>query len=109
MHLKQVKIVSDKLDTYTNKHADAPLSTSRQKEIQGLLKKDLFKVVTSDKVVMPEEVPSNTQVFNSCFVDDIKDLCIDKADEKSCSVVYAYNDEKKNLVLMHLPKIPGIS
>ena len=109
MHPEQVKIVSDKLDTFTNKHADAQLSASGQKEIQGLLEKDIFKVITPNKVVTPEEVPSNIQVFNSCFVNNIKDPCIDKADEKSRSVVHAYNDEKKNLMLMHSSKIPEVS
>ena len=102
MHPEQVKILSDEIDTFTNKHADAGLSASGQKEIQGLLETDDFKVVISDKVVTPEEIPSNTQVFNSSLVDNIKDLCTNK-------VVHAYNDKKKNLVLMHSPKIPGFS
>ncbi len=69
MHPEQVKIMLDKLDTFTNKHANAQLSASGQKKIQKLLEKDIFKVVTPDKVVMPEEVPSNTQVFNSSITD----------------------------------------
>ncbi len=109
IHPEQVKIVLGKLDTFTNQHADAQLSVSGQKEIQKLLEKDVFKVVTPDKVVMPEEVPSSTQVFNSSLVDNIKDPCTDKAYEKSRPVVHAYNDEKKNLMLMHSPKIPGVS
>ena len=108
IHPEQVKIVSDKLDTFTNKHADAQLSASGQKKIQKLLEKGVFKVVTPDKVVIPEEVLSNTQVFNSSLVDNIKDPCTNKVYEKSRPVVHAYNDEKKNLVLMHLPKIPGV-
>ena len=103
MHLEQVKIVSDKLDTFINKHADAQLSASGQKEIQKLLEKDVFKVV------MPEEVSSSTQVFNSSLVDNIKDPCNDKVYEKSRPVVHTYNDEKKNLMLMHSPKIPEVS
>ncbi len=108
MYPEQVKILSDEIDTFTNKHADVRLSASGQKEIQGLLEKDVFKVVTLDKDVTPEEVPSSTQVFDSRFVDDIKDPCTDKAYEKSRPVVHVYNDEKKNLVLIHLPKIPGV-
>ena len=57
---------------------------------------------------MPKEVPSNIQVFNSYFVDNIKDPCIDKADEKSRPVVNIYNDEKKNLMLIHSSKIPEV-
>ncbi len=103
MHSEEVKIVSDKLDTFINKYADAGLSTSGQKEIQGLLEKDIFKVVTS------EEVPSRTQVFNSSLVDNIKNLYTDKTYEKNRPVVHAYNNSKKNLVLMHSPKISEVN
>ena len=110
MHPKQVKIVSDKLETFTaNKYADAQLSASGQKEIQGLLEKDDFKVVTSDKLVMPKKVQSSTQVFNSHFVNNIKDPYTDKAYEKSRLVMHTYNDKMKNLMLMHSPKIPRVS
>ena len=51
-HPEQVKIVLDKLDTFTNKYADAQLSASGQK--QGLLEKDVFKVVIPNKVITPE-------------------------------------------------------
>ncbi len=112
MHLKQVKILSDKLDTFTNKYANAQLSASGQKENQKLLEKDVFKVVTLDKIIMLEEVLSSTQVFNSSLVDNIKDPCTDKAYEKNRPVMHTYNDEKKNLenlVLIHLPKIPKVN
>ncbi len=104
MHLEQIKILSDKIDTFTSKYIDTQLSVSGQKEIQRLLEKDIFKVVTLNKVVMSEEIPSSLQVFDSCFVNDIKDLYTDKAYEKSCPVMHAYNDKKKNLMLMHFPK-----
>ena len=57
---------------------------------------------------MPGEVFSSIQVFNSHFVDNIKDLYTDKADKKSCPIVHAYNNKKKNLMLMHLSKILGV-
>ena len=98
--------MSDKLDTFTNKHADSQLSASGQK--QGLFEKDVFKVVILDKVVMLEEVPNSTQVFNSCFIDEIKDLCTNKAYEKSCLVVQADNDKDKNLELTKLPIIQQV-
>lgn len=41
------------------KYADSPLSVYGQKEIKGLFEKDIFKVITPDKVIMPKEVPSN--------------------------------------------------
>lgn len=58
---------------------------------------------------MPKKVLNNIQVFNSYFINKIKDLCIDKSDEKSCLIVYIYNDEKKNFMLMYLSKIPETS
>lgn len=51
--------------------------TFRQKEIIGLLKKGVFKVITS------KNVPSNAQIFNSCFVDRVKNAGTDKAYKKS--------------------------
>lgn len=60
MHSKQVKIVSDKFDKFTNNYINAQLSTSGQKKIQKLLKKDVFKVVTLDKVIMPKEIANST-------------------------------------------------
>ena len=81
----------------------------------GLLKKKASKsvtpakeTVTPDKDVNSEEVPSSTQVFNSPFVNEIKDPCIDKAHQKNRLVIQAYNDNK-NLELTQLPKIQRVS
>ena len=60
MQLKQVKIWANKIDTFTNKYTDAQPSVSCQKEIRGLLGKNDFKIVTSNKVIMHEEVLSIT-------------------------------------------------
>lgn len=52
--------------------------TNRNMEIAGLFKKDFSKVITSkkfvtlDKAKHSKEILSNTQVFNSCFVNKIK-------------------------------------
>lgn len=51
--------MSEKLDTFTNKYVDAQFSISGQEEIYKLLQKDIFKVVSSDKIIMFEEVSSN--------------------------------------------------
>ena len=59
MHLEQVKIVLDKLDIFPIKYANAQLFIFRQKEIWGLLKKNIFKVVTFDKMVIPKEVSNS--------------------------------------------------
>ena len=74
-----------------------------QKKIERFDENNSFKVIT------PEKVLNSIQDLNSRFLNDIKDLCTDKAYEKSHSVIYAYNDEKKNSILGHLPKIPKIS
>ena len=105
-HQKQVKIVLDKLDTFTNKHADAQLSTSEQK--QELLEKDVFKVVIPDKVVTPEKVLNSTQVFNFRFVDEIKDPCTNKVYKKTRLVLQVDNDKDKNLELTKLPIIQQV-
>ena len=62
------------------KNTDAPpaqYTASRQKEIAELLEKDILKVVTST------DIPSNTQIFNSRFIDEIKYAGTDKAYEKN--------------------------
>ena len=58
---------------------------------------------------MPEEIPNSTKSFNSCFFDNIKDLCINKARERIYHIIYAYNNKKKNIVLEHSSKILGVS
>jgi hypothetical protein len=68
-------------------------STSCQKELTSLLEKGVFEVV---KLV---DVPDGIRLFNSRFVDEIKNPRTDLAFEKSRLVVQAYNDEEKKLVL----------
>ena len=58
---------------------------------------------------MLEEIQSSTKVYNTYFVNDIKDPYTDKAYEKSCLVKHTYNDKKKNLMLIHSSKILGVS
>ena len=84
------------------KNFDAPptqYTAFRQKEIAKLLEKNVFKVVISADIL------SNTQIINSRFVDKVKHVGIDKANEKSQLVVQAYNDKKIDLVLTQLPTI----
>jgi hypothetical protein len=61
---------------------------SRQKELDGLLQKGVFQVVS--------EVPKGAQLFGSRFVDEIKNGGTDKAFEKSRLVIQAYKDIGKN-------------
>ena len=65
---------------------DAPrnkdqFKASWQKEIAGLLEKGVFKVVDSNSI------PQGTRIFNSRFVDVIKNEGINQAFEKSRIVV----------------------
>ena len=78
----------DKLNIFTNKYTNIQLSAFRQKKIEKLFKKNVFKVINSNKIVMPKKILSNLQVFNSCFINNIKDLYTDKVNKKSCLVVH---------------------
>ena len=60
-----------------NDASQPPFTESRRKEINGLLDKDAFKVVSIS------DVPSRMRIFNSCFVDEIKNEGIATAFEKS--------------------------
>jgi hypothetical protein len=85
---------------------DAPLTQyriSRQKELTGLLEKGVFEIV---KLI---DVPKGTRLFNSRFVDEIKNPGTDSAFEKSRLVVQAYNDNEKELVITQSPTIQRVS
>ena len=60
---------------------ETPFTDSRRKEINGLLEKGVFAVVTDS------DVPQGVRIFNSRFVDEIKHSGTDKAFEKSRLVV----------------------
>jgi hypothetical protein len=76
---------------------------SRQKEINGLLEKGVFQLVNI------ATVPQGTRIFNSRFVDHIKNKGTDQAFEKSRLVIQAYNDQEKDLVLTQSPTIQRAS
>jgi hypothetical protein len=78
-------------------------SASRQKELAGLLEKGVFEITKLT------DVPQGVRLFNSRFVDEIKNLGTDKAFEKSRLVVQAYNDQEKELVLTQSPTIQRVS
>ena len=74
-------------------------TASRQKEIADLLEKGVFQLAD------PQDVPTDARIFKSQFVDEIKNAGTEKAFEKSCLVVQAYNDIEKDLVLTQSPII----
>ena len=80
-----------------------PFVESRQKEMNGLLEKGVFEVVSIS------EVPKNIRIFNSRFVDEIKNIGTANAFEKSRLVVQAYNDHDKMSILTQSPTIQRMS
>jgi len=58
-----------------------PFCISLIKEIKGLLKKEVFKLVN------PKDIPQGNRVFNSRFVNKIKNPGSNKAFKKSRLVV----------------------
>ncbi len=74
----------NKFDMFINKNADDKLVqyiTSRQKEVARLFEKGVFKIVTIN------DISSNAQIFNSCFVNKIKNPNTDKAYKKSRLII----------------------
>ncbi len=66
---------------------------SRRKEINDLLKRQVFEIITISEVL------KNVRIFNSRFVDDIKHSDISQAYEKFRLMIQVYNDHEKTLVL----------
>ena len=71
----------------------SPFTESRCKEINGLLEKGVFEIIDT------ADVPKGVRIFNSQFIDEIKNARTDKTFKKSRLVVQAYNDYGKDLVL----------
>jgi hypothetical protein len=76
-----------------------PFVESRQKEIEGLINQDVFKIVDIT------DIPKGTRIFNSRFVDNVKDQGTTTPYEKSRLVVQAHNDRGKEEVLTQSPTI----
>ena len=71
----------------------------RQAEIAGLIAGSVLKLVA------PKDVPENTRIFSSRFVNTLKGEGTDKAFEKSRLVIQAYNDQGKLELLTQSPTI----
>lgn len=100
--MTDVSIFLQEKDSSTSP-APNPFMESRQKEINGLLEKGVFEVVSIS------EVPKNTRIFNSRFVYEIKNIGTANAFEKSRLVVQAYNDHDKMSILTQSPTIQRMS
>jgi hypothetical protein len=60
---------------------EAPFTDLRRKEINGLLKKGVFVVITE------KDVPQGVRIFNLRFIDEIKHPSTNKAFKKSRLVI----------------------
>jgi hypothetical protein len=76
---------------------------SRRKEINDLLKRQVFEIITISEVL------KNVRIFNSRFVDEIKHSDISQAYKKFRLMIQAYNDHEKILVLTQALIIQGMS
>ena len=81
----------------------APFVESRKKEINGLFEKGCFEIVSISDVL------HETRIFNSRFVDEIKNIGTVDAYEKSRLVMQAYNDDGKAKMLTQAPTIQRMS
>jgi hypothetical protein len=61
---------------------------SRRKEINDLLKRQVFEIITISEVL------KNVRIFNSRFVDEIKHPSTSQAYEKSRLMIQTYNDHE---------------
>ncbi len=76
---------------------------SRRKEINDLLKRQVFEIITIS------EVFKNVRIFNSRFVDEIKHSDISQTYEKFRLMIQIYNDHEKTLVLIQASTIQRMS
>ena len=65
---------------------------SRQKELNGLLKKGIFEIINI--------VFIGTRIFDNRFVDQIKNEGTEKAFEKSRLMIQTFNDSEKYGILI---------
>lgn len=85
----------NKYDIYINKDIDTQLPeliTFKQKKIAKLLEKKVFKAINSKKIL------KNIDSFNSYFVIKIKNLYINKTNEKSQLVIQASSNNKNHIL-----------
>ncbi len=82
-----------------NNASQPHFTESRRKIINGLLEKNAFEVV---EIL---DIPRGMRIFNSHFVDEIKNKGTATVFEKSRFVVQAYNDHGKEEILTQSPTI----
>ena len=80
-----------------------PFEGSRLDEVNGLIERGVFNPIPI------QDVPAGVRIFNSRFVDEIKNKGTSEAFEKSRLVIQAYNDTGKVHVLTQSPTIQRAS
>ena len=82
------------ISIFLKNNASASFFTkSQHKEINGLLEKSAFEVI------LISDVPSGMRIFNSHFVDEIKNKGTATSFEKSRLIVQAYKNNDKEEIL----------
>ncbi len=82
---------------------DSSFIAFRQKEIIDLFEKEIFLSVNK------ENVSANIRIFNSRFVDEVKNSDTEKAFEKFRLMIQTFNDQNKILVLTQSSIIQRVS
>ncbi|KAI1008166.1 hypothetical protein K3495_g77 [Podosphaera aphanis] len=88
---------------FMNNELQPDFIDSRQKELNGLLDRGVFGFININ------DIPLNARIFNSRFVDRIKNEGKANAIKKSRLVVQAYKDDNKKSVLTYSPTIQRMS
>jgi hypothetical protein len=85
--------LQDEIDSSFVFTLTSTFAESRRKEINDLLKRQIFEIITISEVL------KNVRIFNFRFVDEIKHSNISQAYEKSKLVIQTYNNHEKTLIL----------
>jgi hypothetical protein len=95
--------LQDKVDSSLVSIFISTFAESRRKEINELLKRQVFEIITIS------EVSKNVRIFNSRFVDEIKHSGTSQTYEKSRLMIQTYNDHEKTLMLTQALTIQRMS
>jgi formylmethanofuran dehydrogenase subunit B len=95
--------LQDEVDSSFVSTLISTFAESRRKEINELLKRQIFEIITISEVL------KNVRIFNFRFVDEIKHSNISQTYEKSRLMIQAYNDHEKTLMLTQASTIQRMS
>ena len=81
---------------YLQNNSNTQFSTLQQKEVTGLLKKGIFKIIKLYNIL------KRVRLFNLQFINKVKNKGTNKAFKKLQLIIQAYNNLEKKLVLTQL-------